>query len=657
MTQSKNAAPANGGAAFYCVGQSQQDKNLRRFRLNRTMTGKGRAGIISLTERGEQTLRRASGREKRPGSPKKIKTRGMFDMADQIQELKSRAAQRSEEWDEFWKNRRTYSPKKSLTVSLIVTAAFGFLIFYLYLPALNWQDPRLYISVGTTAGAFLVTRLWTSGEFNSKYGPKEFGAFWWKTGKLPSVIVAAVLAAALVGGAASNQLVASGAYHDLLPVESGDFAQDVYTISLDRIPTLDASSASTLGNRALGELADMVSQFEVESSYTQINYQGGPVRVASLKYGDIVKWFTNQENGLPGYVMVDMLTQKATVVRLDQPILYSPSERFGRDLMRCLRVNYPTCLFDTPHLEIDEDGTPYWICPRLEKTIGLFGGTDVAGAVILSAQTGESVYYDKADVPQWVDQVYSADLILQQYAYYGKYGKGFLNSLLGQNGVTQSTDGCNYLALNDDVYLYTGITSASSDDSTVGFILCNQRTKETKYYTISGATEQSAMNSAAGMVQDQSYTATFPLLLNISDQPTYFIALKDSADLVKMYAMVNVSQYQLVAVGSTIDACEQNYVALLRENGMEDVSSSARSSGETQPEVTGQVESVSSCVVDGDSIYFIKLTEGDAYYEVSAARFPQVAIVQPGDTLTFTCAADDTAYIRTALTVAFPWDS
>ena len=68
-------------------------------------------------------------------------------------------------------------------------------------------------------------------------------------------------------------------------------------ISYDQIPMLDEDSAARLGSRKLGELADMVSQFEILPSYTQINYQGRPVRVTSLAYGDLVKWFTNRSDG------------------------------------------------------------------------------------------------------------------------------------------------------------------------------------------------------------------------------------------------------------------------------------------------------------------------------------------------------------------------
>ena len=555
--------------------------------------------------------------------------------------------------------RRHYSKKRAVIQSGVITLVVAAIAYYLALPALNFKDYRLYVFCGLVAMLYLCLRLLYSDEFEASFTAKQFGGFFWKRCKIMSLVFCLVLVGAGVGGLISNPLVASRSYHALLDVQEGDFTEDVYSISFDEIPSLDSSSASELGARALGELSDIVSQYEIEELYTQINYHGVPVRVASLKYGDIFKWVMNQSAGLPGYVMVDMVTQQAAVVRLGDGIRISPSERFQRDLVRTLRFRYLTYIFDTPHLEIDEDGRPFWICPRVDKKIGIFGGSDIVGVVILDAVDGSSTYYDLDEIPQWVDQIYSSELLLRQYSYYGKYGKGFINSLLGQSGVTKTTEGCNYIALDDDVYLYTGITSATSDNSNIGFVLCNQRTKESRFYSIHGATEQSAMSSAAGMVQHLSYTATYPLLLNVADQPTYFIALKDNADLVKMYAMVNVSQYQLVSVGETILECEHNYVQDLTDAGVinsEMAASAIDASPAETAEVAGVIDQVFSCVVDGTTLFYLQLQGSEVCYVISAADAPDTAIAQPGDAVVITVRSDGTGRVRQASSVRFEWE-
>ena len=307
---------------------------------------------------------------------------------------------------------------------------------------------------------------------------------------------------------------------------------------------------------------------------------------------------------------------------------YSFSEPLNRNIARHLRFSYPTFMFGTPQFEIDEEGRPYWIAPRIVKTIGLFGGTDIQGAVLVDAITGESTYYELADIPTWVDNVFTPGLIMEQYDYHGTLVNGFINSIFGQRDVTVTTDGSNYIALNDDVYMYTGVTSANADQSNLGFLLSNQRTKETKFYSAPGATERSAQSSAQGEVQDLGYNATFPLLLNIDGQPTYFIPLKDQSNLVKMYAMVNASQYQIVATGTTVAQCEQEYVRMLREGGVtqtEDV---------PQTEATGVIADIRSAVMSGNSYYFIRLEGENTYYSLSAAQNPIAVILNVGDRVT-----------------------
>ena len=215
-------------------------------------------------------------------------------------------------------------------------------------------------------------------------------------------------------------------------------------------------------------------------------------------------------------------------------------------------------------------------------------------------------YYDAKDVPDWVDHVYTADLIVQQYDYHGTYIHGFINSLFGQRDVTVTTEGYNYIAIGDDVYMYTGITSVVSDQSNIGFILSNQRTKETRFYSVAGAEEYSAMDSARGQVQQMNYTATFPLLLNIADQPSYFMALKDAAGLVKMYAMVNVSQYQIVATGGSVAECESNYRQMLARYNLIDPADTEPSASD-QGEVTGVIADLRSAVMDGNTWYYLQL--------------------------------------------------
>lgn len=325
----------------------------------------------------------------------------------------------------------------------------------------------------------------------------------------------------VVGTLLSSPIIRASAYNRLLTVEPSDFATDIHEVDFNKIPILDSDSAAKLAEREMGSMVDMVSQYEVSTYFNQINYQGKPVRVTPLRYGDLIKWITNRNTGLPAYIQIDMTTQNVDLVKLQQGIKYSPFEHFGRNLYRYVRFRYPNAMIRTTNFEIDESGVPYWVCAVQDKTIGLFGGTDIKGAIVVNAVTGEHVYYDIADVPHWIDKVYDANLLIEQYDYYGTLKKGYLNSIFGQRECLKSTEGYNYIALDDDVWVYTGVTSIGGDESNVGFVLMNSRTKETKYYQVSGAKEISAMSSAEGQVQHLGYNATFPILLNIANEPTY----------------------------------------------------------------------------------------------------------------------------------------
>ena len=540
---------------------------------------------------------------------------------------------------------------KNILINLIVTIVAGFIYFYVELPPINLHSAAFYSFFLFLSVVYCITAVITSGIYRQAENGKTF----WKLLKgsciVPLIVIGAVFVIYVVGGLLSSVVIRSGAYAKLITVETGDFTQDIEEISFDQIPMLDRDSAEKLGDRKLGELADMVSQFEVADNYTQINYKGRPVRVTPLRYGDIFKWLNNRSAGLPAYLIIDMVTQEVDVVRLPEGMHYTTAEHFSRNLYRHLRFQYPTYIFNEPTFEIDEEGTPYWVCPRIVKRIGLFGGTDIQGAVLANAITGESQYY--TDIPTWVDGVYSAEIIMDQYDYYGTYQGGFINSLFGQKNVTVTTEGYNYIAANDDVYVYTGVTSAGSDESNIGFILTNQRTKQTTFYSIAGAEEFSAMNSAEGVVQHLNYSATFPLLLNISNQPTYFMALKDYAGLVKMYAMVNVQQYQIVATGASVEECQSNYYKLLRQNKLDTGEAPILPADEDT--VTGIVTVLRSAVIDGTTMYYVTLDADNTVYCISAGEVEKVILLNVGDRITITYEPDSMRDDLICTANAFEW--
>ena len=512
---------------------------------------------------------------------------------------------------------------KILTVLVLILLAG--LYYYVKLPAINIHADGFWMFLLVVIAAVAVFYIGRRRLFR-KEDIKASGIAKGLIG-LFLLVVAVYLAGTLL----SSPIINAKKYQKLLNVENGDFQTDIKELSFDQIPLLDRDSATLLGNRKMGSMVDMVSQFEVDELYSQINYQDKPVRVSPLRYANVIKWFTNQSEGIPAYIRIDMTTQSTELVMLDEGMKYSTSEYFNRNIHRHLRFRYPTYIFGELSFEIDDNGVPYWVAPVKKFNIGLFGGETVGRVVLCNAITGETEDYAIDEVPEWIDHAYDADLLVQLYDYYGTLKHGFFNSILSQKDCLKTTDGYNYLAIDDDVWVYTGVTSVNEDQSNVGFVLMNQRTMETKFYEVEGATENSAMSSAEGQVQNLHYKATFPLLLNISGEPTYFIALKDDAGLVKKYAMVNVQKYQVVAIGDTVSKCEESYTELMQENGIETDDSSAAKETKT---ITGAITKVAQGVVDGDSHFYVMVEGSDEIFDVSVVNFIDIIKYDVGQQVT-----------------------
>ncbi len=557
-----------------------------------------------------------------------------------------------------------------LLISAIATLIAGGIIYYMMLPALNFKDDQIYVFVIALVAIFMAAFALACGA-NRKIERKEYVK---KKALIPIIIAAVILVVMAIGWLCGTTFFRAGAYSRLMPVESSDFETDFKSINYESVPRIDENRALVLADQQLGSLSEYKSQYVVSQYTTMINYNGEPVRVAYLEYADVFKWFNNTKEGLPAYMIIDLVTQKVTVVncleKFGECIKYSPTELFNEKLIRHLRFQYPTELMDTPNFEINDDAKPYWITPVLDKTIGLFGGTDVKGIIITDALTGESEYHDIEAVRtdpnlEWIDVVYGQNLLIQQYNYYGKLQNGFWNSIIFQNDVNLASYGNGYIAMDDDVWVYTGVTSSEADSSNFGFILCNQRTKETRYYQNGGAIESAAQESAMDAVQNFGYAATFPILLDIESQPTYFMSLYGDSNTVKGYALVNLGDKTIVGTGlvdnlksdvKALNAAVENYISAMQDKGiigndvnMDDYLVEEDNSGNSpsddndvqQPAppadgntVTGVVDSVKTSVNNGNTYYYFEID--GTYYYVSVADCMEALLINKGDTVTVT---------------------
>ena len=510
---------------------------------------------------------------------------------------------------------------KRLLLSVLITLLTGFIMFYVFLPAINIHSFGFWF--------YIIILLTIFGTINFGTGlfslhKKEFDLRN-RRNYYPFILPFIIIFLIIVINIINSPFFMANKYYSRIKIDNASFTDEIKEVDFNTLAIVDRDSSSKLGDRVMGSMGELVSQFDVSNMYTQINYNDDILRVTPLDYSDWIKYFTNRGNGIPGYVMVNSVTGESKLVKLEHGMKYSVNAMFFENIYRQLRFKYPFDIFGDLNFEIDNNGTPYWIMPVIDYS-GIELREDISAVIILNAITGESKKYKVNEVPTWVDHVYSPNLIISQVDDWGRYVNGFWNTLFGQKGMKMTTDGYNYIAMNDDIYLYTGITSIVSDESNLGFILTNLRTKETKYFDCPGAEEYSAMDSAKGQVQQMNYTASFPILINLSGRPTYVISLKDDAGLVKMYAFVDVADYQKVVVTDASSGIQNAAYNYLNNNGI------VVKGKET--EIT--ISSIKDVIIDGNTYYYITDKDNKKYRASIKVNSNKLPFIKPGDKIIVT---------------------
>ncbi len=558
------------------------------------------------------------------------------------------------------------------TIGYAVAAALLFASYYLFLPAFNMHSvgfwffsawgiliavaPYLVWHVDREVARENMRRFKESATKGGKFKPATVPHA--KRGRPLYLLTLVPIAVLIIGGIASTPFFHASTYANVISVTEAVFAEDMpETNKVTNIALMDTETAIAVGNRTLGSLSDVVSQYEVSTVYNQINYQGAPKKVSNLEYAGFFKWIGNRENGIPGYVMVDPVNNTAEYIKLSEPMHYTESAYFGDDLERKLRFSYPTKIFGGFRFELDDNGNPCYIVPCMQPRVSIFGAMDVSEVILFYPTTGESELLAVADCPAWVDEVFDGFIACEKYDWKGLYSGGFWNSVIGNKDCKQTTDDFGYVILGDDIWYYTGVTSVNSDESNIGFILTNARTGEYKFYPVSGAEEYSAMKAAEGEVQEKGYVASFPALINVSGEATYIMVLKDDGGLVKLYALVNVEMYSIVATGTTQEKAMENYNALLVENGKITAPIPPEPPTVT-PDVTATltVTDVQFVTTDGTTYAYVRGEYNGALsaFRVAVADAETVLLLSAGDVVNITAKNTDTARIYEVLTLTLP---
>ena len=404
------------------------------------------------------------------------------------------------------------------------------------------------------------------------------------------------------------------------------FSSDMQAVDVSQLPIVDKNLAAKLADKKLGERPSLGSQVMLGEPTVQM-VDGELVWVVPLHHSGFFKWLTNM-SGTPGYVVVSATNVNDVEYVEDYKIKYQPGCYLLDDLLRHARFNGGLFQGLTDYsFELDDSGRPYWVITTCKNTAG-FALPEATGVLLVDAETGETVSYTIDQLPQWVDRVQPEDFILNQINNKGEYVHGVFN--FANKDKYEASDGEIIVYNGGRCYLFTGLTSVGSDESAIGFMMIDMVTKEPFLYQMAGATEYAAQQSAEGKVQHLGYKAAFPLIINVSGQPTYFMPLKDKEGLIKQYAMVSVTNYSIVGTGETISAALSDY-----RRGLSGDSSIDLSGGMEETQFTGTISRIASEVNGSETVYKLILEQKPGViFTVQASVSDQLALTMPGDRVT-----------------------
>lgn len=496
-----------------------------------------------------------------------------------------------------------------------------------------------------------------------------------KNGVFGFVISMALLAIFLVVSLFSSPVFKSKQYAEMLPTPKiSKFSDDVSPVDIKKMRQVTKTLANLLAEKKLGEMPGLGSRAAVGSMNLQLvngsfNIINGSGEKQKLVFENDLVWagplihsgFSKQlsHKSTPGYILVSATDpsvvhfvthiQKSSVVQekntdrmgdvsitnddFEELSLQYLSEGayFGSLVQRHLYTNgYHNVGLTDFSFEISDDGRPFYVVTKFKKQIGFYC-PEATGVIIVDSQNGKIEEYTIDNTPSWVDRIQPENFVTDQINWQGKYKLGFWNSLFAKKDVFMTTPGMSLVyGADGQSYWYTGIQSVGADQSTMGFVLVNTRTKDFRWYQISGANETAAKTSAqsAPGVREAEFRASAPILYNVLGEPTYFMTLHGDDGLVKMFSFVNVKDYQVLGVGRSIDQALKDYqtslVNLNRSTNIDDL-----------VERKTIEDTVKQIVTEGD-FYFFLLENHTGEFYASSSLSPKIKWTQPGQKITIT---------------------
>ncbi|SLM84573.1 MULTISPECIES: DNA-binding protein [Vagococcus] len=366
------------------------------------------------------------------------------------------------------------------------------------------------------------------------------------------------------------------------------------------------------------------------------------VYVSALEYRSVWKW--NRFKQVPGYFKISATNINAQPEFVEKGMKYVPSGYLWQDAERKIYSKSSNLArTGVVNLEIGEDGTPYYV-QTLYKEYGISGKKryDKFQTAILNAETGETKIYNLKDVPKEIDAPITSSVASSMNSYYGKYGKGWWNSLFAKDDVKQPTSNGIYssgavtplMSKNGELLYFTDFTSDDEkQDSALGYSLINARTGVMEFYR-----DKKGMMDSDGAIQiaekiypEKKWEAKMPILYNIEGMPTWIVSLLDTNGIFKGYVYISATDSDILVDGNDAEKTLQAFKVKLSLKG----SNNKNTSKSDAKKVTGKVKRVNKIVIDGTETVSFMLEDDKQVYTISTANNVYSMFLKEGDQVSF----------------------
>jgi len=376
-------------------------------------------------------------------------------------------------------------------------------------------------------------------------------------------------------------------------------------------------------------------------------YRGKMVYVAPLDFdGSYIRY--RHYKKVDGYFIVDATSKNAKPRFVKREMKYTPSAYFGHDAYRKIYSKVAGSSYsmdgNTPQLEIDDNGKPYYIS-TMYKRIGISNRPNFQDerVAVLDAETGDVKIYSLSNKPDWLDIAIDPTVSSWQIKSWGQERNGWWNAYgIGgsREGVMKSvskagTEGTDRqltpVLFNKHIYYFASMTSTNSKQTSVlGYMYVNAANGKTYYYREKNdaMTPERASSLAENRMKQTQWKSSMPLLYMIDGKPTWIVSMLDDNGAFMSYVYLLASgngTQSTVAVGNDAKSTLAKYRSLF-------------DSQTAIPTGKGKVLNIEGNIyrfnITGNKVSFI-LNRDSKIYTLSLKEFPEGQFIQIGDNVQF----------------------